>query len=297
MAAKPYTVESSLVVIAGPTASGKTSLAIKLAQQYGGEIICADSRTVYTGMDIGTAKPTPQEQATVPHWGIDLVKPGDAFSVADFKAYSLEKIADIRSRGKVPFLVGGSGLYIDAVIFDYEFGPKANNELRQRLEGLNTDELVKYCIKHSIKPPKDIANKRRILRAIELLNINPKRRNQPIDSSIVVGIATDRDELRTRIESRSEQFFLNNVVEEATKLSKMYGWDSEAMTGNIYPIVRKFLEGSIDEAQLRQKFMTSDWRLVKRQLTWLRSNEHICWADLASAEHYISAALASRVSL
>src|SRR5664279_14928 len=134
-----------LVVITGPTASGKTGLAIELAHQFGGEIICADSRTIYRGMDIGTAKPTPVERLLVPHWGLDLVDPGEYFSVADFKKYADQKIIEIRARGRIPFLVGGTGLYIDAVIYDYRFGPPANADLRSRLEKLTIDELYAYC--------------------------------------------------------------------------------------------------------------------------------------------------------
>src|SRR5688500_6881598 len=111
-----------LIVIVGPTASGKTALSIEIAKQYNGEIICADSRTVYKGMDIGTAKPTPEERQGIPHWGLDLVQPNEDFSAADFKVYALQKIIEIRARNRTPILVGGTGLYIDAVIFDYEFG-------------------------------------------------------------------------------------------------------------------------------------------------------------------------------
>ena len=111
-----------LVVITGPTASGKSDLAVEIAELCDGEIICADSRTVYRNMDIGTAKPTTEMLSRVPHWGIDIVSPGDYFSVADFKNYAVEKIKDIRQRGKTPFLVGGTGLYIDSVIFDFSFG-------------------------------------------------------------------------------------------------------------------------------------------------------------------------------
>ena len=124
------TEQLPLVVIVGPTASGKTGLAIELAEKYNGEIICADSRTIYRGMDIGTAKPTLKERQGVVHWGLDLVEPGEAFSAADFKAYADDKIANIRSREKVPFLVGGTGLYIDAVIFNYQFGTTADPVLR-----------------------------------------------------------------------------------------------------------------------------------------------------------------------
>lgn len=114
-------VDKPLIVITGPTASGKTSAAINLAKKYNGEIICADSRTIYRGMDIGTAKPTPEDQALVPHHGLDLVEPGERFTVADFQQYARLKIEDIRRRGKVPFLVGGTGLYIDAILFGYGF--------------------------------------------------------------------------------------------------------------------------------------------------------------------------------
>src|SRR4051812_9831711 len=119
-----------LIVIVGPTASGKTALAIEIAKLFNGEIICADSRTIYRGMDAGTAKPTTRERSIVPHWGLDLVEPGDSFSVADFKSYALNKITEIRARNHIPLLVGGSGLYVDAVLFDYQFGGRANKEIR-----------------------------------------------------------------------------------------------------------------------------------------------------------------------
>ena len=120
MEAKP------LVVIVGPTASGKTSLAIKIAQQYQGEIICADSRTVYRELNIGTAKPTNREKGSVVHWGIDIVEPDVNYTAADFKKYATNCIRGIRKRGNLPILVGGTGLYIDSVIFDYKFGRKSD---------------------------------------------------------------------------------------------------------------------------------------------------------------------------
>ena len=132
-----------LVVIVGPTASGKTSLAIEIATKFNGEIICADSRSIYKYMDIGTAKPTLFERNQAVHWGLDLIEPGEYFSAADFKDYAMKKIEEIRSRGKLPVLVGGTGLYVDAVIFDYKFGPKANESLRQELQHKTLDELTK----------------------------------------------------------------------------------------------------------------------------------------------------------
>lgn len=286
-------VDAPLIVITGPTASGKTALAIILAQRYNGEIICADSRTVYKGMDIGTAKPTVEEQNTVPHWGIDLVDPGERFSAAEFQRYAQQKIVDIRKRGRVPFLVGGTGLYIDAVVLEYQFGTAADEVLRTRLEGMSVNQLQSYCSKNNIKLPQNVNNKRHLVRAIEQKGINQRRRGEPIDNCFVVAIATDRDTLRTRILQRSEQFFEDNVVREARILGKKYGWQSEAMTGNIYPILYKYLSGEISLAAAKEQFFYSDWHLAKRQLTWFRRRPYVQWLSLQEAEHYLSQQLAS----
>ena len=288
MATQSLERELPLIVIAGPTASGKTALAVRLAERFGGEIICADSRTIYTGMDIGTAKPTCDERANVPHWGLDLVEPGERFTVVNFKAYAEQKIAEIRERGNVPFLVGGTGLYIDAIVFDFAFAGEANEVLREQLEQMNVQELQKYCENNNIKLPENDCNKRYLIRAIERKNVTVKRRETLIDNTIVVGITTNRETLRTRIALRSEQLFANNVVEEATILGKKYSWDSEAMTGNVYPLVRKYIAGELDETGLRREFEISDWRLAKRQMTWLRRNPYIMWGTIEASEHYLS---------
>ena len=288
MATQSLERELPLIVIAGPTASGKTALAVRLAERFGGEIICADSRTIYRGMDIGTAKPTRDERANVPHWGLDLVEPGERFTVATFKAYAEQKIAEIRERGNIPFLVGGTGLYIDAIVFDFAFAGEANEVLRKQLERMNIQELQKYCENNNIKLPENDHNKRYLIRAIERKNVTVKRRETLIDNTIVVGITTNRETLRTRIALRSEQLFANNVVEEATILSKKYSWDSEAMTGNVYPLVRKYIAGELDETGLRREFEISDWRLAKRQMTWLRRNPYIMWGTIEASEHYLS---------
>ena len=291
MATRVERAEPPLVVIVGPTASGKTALAVELAKRYNGEIICADSRTVYTGMDVGTAKPTADEQAVVPHWGLDLVKPGERFTAADFKQYALAKMSDIRARGCVPFLVGGTGLYVDAVLFDYQFGADARPEVRAQLEALTTEQLQKYCINHNVELPENPQNKRYLIRAIEQGGINHKRNTVLLPNTIVVVIATDTTILRQRINARAEQLFANGVVEEAKTLGKKYGWESEAMTGNVYPIMHSYLEGRLTLDEAKQVFATRDWQLAKRQLTWLRRNPHIKWLELEAAEHYIAAQL------
>lgn len=282
-----------LIVIVGPTASGKTALAVSLAERFGGEIVCADSRTVYKGMDIGTAKPSAEERKKVPHWGLDLVEPNERFTAADFKDYALEKIAEIRSRGHIPFLVGGTGLYVDAVIFDYDFGSIGDPELRETLESMTIDELHSYCDNNNIDLPENKKNKRYVIRAIEQKSINNKRRVKPINNTIIVGIATDRGTLRKRIERRSEQLFTNGVVEEAKILGEKYGWDYESMTGNIYPLSHALVDGSMTLSQVKEKFIVQDWRLAKRQLTWLRRNQYIEWLSLLDAEEMLVSVLAS----
>lgn len=285
--------QGPLIVIVGPTASGKTALAIELAKRFSGEIICADSRTVYKSMDIGTAKPTPQEQAEVPHWGLDLVEPGQSFSAADFKAYADQKIREIRERGNIPFLVGGTGLYIDSVVFDYKFGAKADVTLRKKLDALSLSELHAYSAKHNITLPENRDNKRYVIRSIERHGHDISRTARPIDSAIIVGIAIERDVLRSRIRYRTEQIFENGVVEEATSLGKKYGWESEAMTGNVYPLVHRYLKGELSLEQVKEIFTTLDWQLAKRQLTWLRRNPYIKWLSREEVISHLETVLVS----
>lgn len=294
MASQLELVENPLVVIVGPTASGKTSLAIDLAESHGGEVICADSRTIYEGMNVGTAKPSKAERERVVHWGLDIAQPNQAFTVADFKQYAVDKIADIRARGKIPFLVGGSGLYVDSVIFDYQFGGRADRRRRQHLENLTLEELWVYCSKNNITLPENANNRRYVVRAIERNGDNLKRRTVPVRGSVIVGIATDKEVLRTRIEYRAEHILTNGVVEEAILLGEKYGWGSEAMTGNIYPLIRSYLQGVLTRKELERRFTVQDWRLAKRQLTWFRRNPYIVWASRDGAVPHIKSTLATK---
>lgn len=281
-----------LIVIVGPTASGKTGLAVRLAKAFDGEVISADSRAIYKGMNIGAAKPSLAERDGVPHWGFDLVAPGESFSAADFKHYAVEKIKEIRARGKLPFLVGGTGLYVDAVVFDYRFGAQADLVLRHELEQQTLESLREYCRNNNVLLPENDKNKRYVIRAIERHGQSTARSSTPISTSVIVGIATERDVLRERIGQRTEQLFQDGVVEEATMLGKKYGWESEAMTGNIYPLVHQYLNGHLSYEQMKEKFTTADWRLAKRQLTWLRRNKYITWLPLDEAQDYLSQLLA-----
>lgn len=277
-----------LVVITGPTASGKTRLAIELAQKYGGEIICADSRTIYKGMDVGTAKPTTEEQTAVPHHLLDVVDPGESFSAADFQLLANQSISDIRSRGKIPFLVGGTGLYIDAVVREYTW-PKTNGSADE-LEGKSINELQTMIKKQHKAMPENALNKRHLISTL-LRSEQGKALDIPRPNTYVVAIKTDKDILRMRIMDRAKDMFKTGVVDEATQLAKRFGWAGEAMTGNIYPIIRRVLDGDITEEQAIQEFATKDWQLAKRQITWLKRFSYIKWLRLDDAREYIETIL------
>lgn len=283
-----------LVVIVGPTASGKTGLAIRLAKEFGGEIISADSRAVYRGLDIGTAKPSAEERQGVPHWGFDLVNPGERFTAADFKLYANQKMAEIRSRGKIPFLVGGTGLYIDAVVYDFDFPEGGNDtERRDELDALSFEELYKYCTEHNISLPQNYKNKRYVINAILRNSQKHKRNDAPIDNTIIVGITTENNILRERIIERSKTIFSAQTFREAEQVAARFGWDNEAMTGNIYPLIHSVIDGKMTRAEAESRFVTLDWRLAKRQKTWLKRSEHIQWYNYEKAYTYLARRLAA----
>lgn len=281
-----------LIVILGPTASGKTGYAIRLAQLIGGEIICADSRTVYKGMNVGTAKPTKREREMVPHWAIDLVEPNQRFTLYDFQRYAQTKIGEIRERGHVPMLVGGSGLYIDSVIYDYQLShePEFDMVRRQQLEGLSLIELKNYAISQQIELPSDTQNRRRLIRAIEQGGVN-KKCSQLIPNTIVIGIATDKETLRQRSTQRSQAMLDDGLINETMDLLNKYG-ATEPLRRNAYGVVQQYLAGEIGVGELVPLMVRRDMQLVKKQLTWWRNQRRvgdIMWRDLASLNKQLDA--------
>jgi len=287
--------DQPLLVIVGPTASGKSALAMQVAKAFNGELICADSRTIYAGMDIGTAKPSAQDQAEVPHWGLDLVRPGERFTAADFKYFAQHKIAEIRERGHLPIVVGGTGLYVDGLIFDYDFVETDASE-RTRLESWSIDALHKYCANNNITLPENQQNKRYVIQAILRKNAHGKRLTTPSLGTLVVGIATERSELERRIAARASEMFRSGVIEEAQKLADAFGWESEAMTGNIYPLIRKYVNGELTQAECIERFVIADRQLAKRQMTWFKRNPSIIWKPLDEAYTYIECSLSSSLN-
>lgn len=277
-----------LIVITGPTASGKTSLAIELAERWGGEIICADSRTVYKGMDIGTAKPNSKDQARIRHWLLGVVQPGERFTVADFQRLAFDAIKDIRSRGKIPMIVGGSGLYIDSVVLSFELGPVADSVQRKQLDMYSIEQLQTMIKKQHLTMPTNDKNKRHLVRCIEKNNTSTSGKTEPEEDTYVVAIQTEKSELEGRIGLRASQMFDDNIVQETQRLFTEYGRSNEAMTGNIYPIVADMIDGKISREEAEELSIIRDRQLAKRQITWLKRHSWVRWLSLGDAEQYFN---------
>ena len=271
--------ETPLIVIVGPTASGKSALAMKLAELYQGEIIAADARTVYKGMDIGTAKPTTSDQQRVPHHLLDLRLPSQQYTAADFKTDALKAIEDIAARGRLPIMVGGSGLYIHGVIFDYSFLPKTDERTRQKLQRLSPKELMVELDRRGIPYDHiDSKNRRYLQRLLETAGVSPSKRTlRP--NTLVLGLQPEKAGLRSRIQRRVDQMVKAGFVDEVLDLAEHYGWDAEAMKGIGYRAFRGYLEGSTSLTKAKEKFARGDIQLAKRQRTWFKRNPAICWVS------------------
>jgi tRNA dimethylallyltransferase len=271
----------SVICIVGPTASGKTELAIRLARQFDGEIICADSRTVYEGMSIGTAKPTADERAQVPHHLLDLIKPNQTLSAAEFKRLAEVAINDIWIRGKIPFLVGGSGLYLDAVIYDYQFPPEADPALRAELEQLS-DEQLKDKLEQA--DPEafatvDLANRRRVTRAIETAGLPKKRQTEVPPNFLLLGLDLNKEVAQDRIQKRVENMLSKGLFDEVRQIGEHYGWDAEALQAPAYKAFKEAVLGRKTVAVAAEDFARADQLLAKKQRTWFRRNQSIHWLE------------------
>lgn len=268
-----------LVVIVGETGSGKSALAFELAKTLGGEIICADSRTIYKGMDIGTAKPSRAEQAEITHHGLDVVEPGEAFSAADFKRLAEQAIADIRRRGRLPIMVGGTGLYIDAVIFDYQFRTKYDSKIRHALEKKTTDELIELALEQGFKPEQIDNNRRHLVRLLEAGPAPSQDREEMIHDVILVGLRPSRSQLRRNIEARVELMFKRGLRREVEELSQRYDWQNEAMSGIGYREFEEYYFKRASVGQVKRSIVQHTIELAKRQRTWFKRNPAINWFE------------------
>ena len=303
------TLKEPLIIVAGPTASGKSDLAQQLALILDGEVVSADSMQVYRGMDIGTGK-VPVEERAVPHWGLDLVDPGNPYSVALYQEYARAKIAEIDNRGKRPILCGGTGLYIRGVIDDYAYpkGDQVDNPVRRKYtEVLNEVgpqrlwEMLRDVDAASaeILHPNDA---KRVIRAFEMLAegttyAEQKERLQHIPQvipAIYLALAVDPDVLRARIDARVDAMVANGLVNEVRGL--LDAGLREAITAPQaigYKEVVAALDGecSLEEAIDQVKLATR--RYAKRQRTWFRGDSRVKWIDATNPEGLLDRALAA----
>ena len=268
---------SPLVVIVGETASGKSALALELAERFNGELICADSWTVYRGFDIGTAKPTAQEQARVPHHLLDIADPREGFSAVIFQRLAKEVIADITARGKLPILVGGTGLYIDSILYDYGFLPPSDPALRAELSALSLAAVLNRADELGLDTTGvDTRNKRRVIRLIENNGLQPTK-HELRDNTLVLGLQVPRDELRARVTARVDTMLAAGLENEACELAGLYGWDAEPMKGIGYREWQPYFAGTQNLDETRERILKATMDLAKRQRTWFKRNNGIQW--------------------
>lgn len=286
----PSSTPAKLVVIAGQTATGKSTLALQLAQQYDGEIIAADSWTVREGLDVGTAKPRSAERTQVPHHLLDIVGPCDDFSAAVFKRMALEAIDDIAGRGKLPIMVGGTGLYVDSVLFDYSFQPPPPSELRAELKQKSTSELLDIIEKRGLDTTGiDTRNHRRLMRLIETDGAEPTSREHQRANTLTLGLHISRSRLRQRIEKRVEVMFKRGLKYEVKELAERYGWDCEALKGIGYREWHDYFAGGQSLQATKRKIIKSTLELAKRQRTWFKRNREIIWVEDPAEAHELVA--------
>ncbi len=285
MVAPRLIMAQPIIVILGQTASGKSALALEMAKKFSGEIIAADSRTIYKDMDIGTAKPTLQEQQQITHHGLNLIDPTTSFSAAEFKEYCSSVVKNIHKKNKIPFIVGGTGLYIDGFVYDFAFGNKADPRLRAELDLLDISQLQARVEALGIEPTDiNFMNKRHLTRAIERGGMVQKRAHLP-SHVLLVGIKIDKEQLDERIRQRVSTMFDAGLVTEVQNLINHYGEDAPGLLAPGYKAVVEYINDRLTLEEARQLFIRNDRRLAKRQMTWFKRNPDIVWcSDVERAE-------------
>jgi tRNA dimethylallyltransferase len=294
-------MSARVIVIAGPTASGKTALGIQLAKVLGGEIVSADSRQIYRYMDVGTAKPTPAERESIPHWMIDCVDPDTAFSAAEFASKSSTHIEDILARDLIPIIVGGAGFYIEALFDGLSPVPSVPAEVKQRI----SDEVRKnptdaYAKLRSLDPETarflKVSDPQRIARALEVYTSTglPLSHYQSLPRipgterpSIMFCLAPDRQALYDRINNRTGEMFANGFIEETQALfDRGYDRDTYALKTFGYREIGAHLAGEMELDEAVELIQTGTRQYAKRQLTWFRNKAEMTWLDPAETDPF-----------
>ncbi|MBI3335105.1 MAG: tRNA (adenosine(37)-N6)-dimethylallyltransferase MiaA [Candidatus Portnoybacteria bacterium] len=282
-------MEGKLIAIVGPTASGKTALAQHLASVFGGEIVNADSRQIYKGMDIGTAKltqPTTNDQRLTTIHLIDVVEPNEEFTVADYKKLAIQTINDITSREKIPFLVGGTGLYIKAIVDNLEFPwVPPQRELRKKLEKKSEGELYEMLKKRDPLTARTIDryNKRRLMRALEVVFATGEsffgqiKKGPKLYETLQIAIDIPKEKLFQHIETRTQEMIQDGLEREVKTLIKKYGWTNVLSNTIGYKEWKEFFQGMSSKDKVASEIVKNTKLLVKKQLTWFRAQKSIHW--------------------
>jgi len=274
-----------LIVILGPTASGKSELAIQLAKKFNGEIISADSRQVYRGMDIGTGKVAKKEMKGIPHYLLDVASPKKRFTVVQYRKLALETINKIFKKGKVPILCGGTGFYIQAVV-DGILIPKVHPDwkLRKKLEKRSVKELFNQLKKLDPKRAKTIEqkNKRRLIRALEIIKKIgrvPIFKKQPLPYPILmIGIKKSREEIKKRIKKRFVKWLKQGLIREVKNLKKSsLSFKRIEEFGIHYRVIAQYLQNKIGDKEMIENSIREIQNYAKRQMTWFKRDKRICW--------------------
>ena len=284
-----------VIVICGPTASGQTSRSMALAKRVNGEIVSCDSMQIYQEMDIGTAKPTLEERQGIEHYLLDFVSPEERYSVADYKKEAKKAIKAIIEKGKRPIVVGGTGLYLDSLIYEIEYpNIEFDEEYRRKLERRVEEEGLTQLYEETTKidplaiqkiSPKD---EKRILRIVEIYHATGKtkteqeiasRKNSPEYDYQVYALAWDREILYDRINQRVDQMIEQGLIEEVQGILKRHKHFPTAMQGLGYKEVVAFLEGDLTKEEMIDKIKMETRRYAKRQMTWFRKNKQTVWLD------------------
>jgi tRNA dimethylallyltransferase len=275
MDARPGT--TPLIVVVGETASGKSDLAMQLARQFNGELICADAWTVRKGVDVGTAKPSKEDQQVVPHHLLDVVGPEQEFTAAVFKELATRAIDDISARGKLPIMVGGTGLYVDSVLYNYSFLPAGDRQARKALDILSMGELQDRVASAGLDTTGiDTQNRRRLIRLLETNGMRGER--SPMRAhTLVLGVHVDRESLEERMTQRVDAMLAAGLEKEVKNLANRYGWDCEALKGIGYREWHEYFDGAQTLDQTRERIIRATRALAKKQRTWFRRNNSIHW--------------------
>lgn len=283
------TSKPKIIAVVGPTASGKSDLAVEIARAFSGEVISADSRQVYQGMDIGTGKITTEEMKGVPHHLLDVASPKRTFTVAQFKQKADKAVLNILKRGKLPIFAGGTGFYIQAVT-DGVVLPNVlpNPLLRKQLAKLNTDELFLRLQKNDPERAEtiDAKNPRRLVRAIEIteeLGKVPILHIDPPYETLFIGIEVPNELLRERIHKRLLARMDQGMVEEVVKLhTEGISWKRMEDLGLEYRFLARHIQGKMSRDEMLEELKLEITHYAKRQYTWFRKNKHIHWIELGA---------------